>query len=88
MGHRITLDIAKLDAYYEKMMDEVYLAHHQYPSCFNHIPVTAQTQAAMNEAEAYARGGKGGRHTFGVQSGKGTRYECDPDYSNGLPRHK
>lgn len=32
MNHKINLDIARLDAYYENMMDEVYLEHHTYPT--------------------------------------------------------
>lgn len=31
-NHRITLDVARLDAEYEKMMDDVYLQHHTYPT--------------------------------------------------------
>ena len=31
-NHRIVLDVERLDDYYERMMDEVYVAHHTYPT--------------------------------------------------------
>lgn len=82
-NHKINLDIAKLDAEYEQMMDDVYLLHHTYPTNLKHMSQTDADLAAQGEADAYARGArKPGRNS------KKVIFENDPDYCNGMPRRK
>lgn len=82
MAHKINLDIARLDAYYENMMDDVYLEHHTYPTNLARMNQTPGQLAAQAEADAYARGAVQGRKS------KKVHFESDPDYCNGLPRRK
>ena len=83
MAHRIQIDVARLDAEYEKMMDDVYLLHHTYPTNLTRMSQTDADLAAQGEADAYARGAKQPQ-----RNGKKVHFEIDPDYCNGLPRRK
>ena len=72
--------------YYDRLMDKIYLAYHQYPTNIPPYSFTAEELAEMSEADAtgreLARGLGGGR------GHKCTQFHRDPDFCNGLPRRK
>jgi hypothetical protein len=88
MNHRITLDVARLDAYYEKMMDEVYLLHHTYPTNLTHINMTDADLVEYGEYDAVGRGLAASLQHQSNRKRKKVYFQSDPDYCNGLPRNR
>lgn len=93
MSTTIHLNESKLMDYYEKMMDEVVLQHHTYPS---NIPAWARCgpeaglEQAMYASEALdhleALEAQEGRRAAGRS--KQVNLHSDPKYSNGLRRRR
>lgn len=85
MGHRISINEAKLLDAHEAMMDEIYLLYHVHPTNIQHLDLSPAELAEMSEADAMGRGLAGQLPRHG---GKNVVLHNRPDYCNGLPRRR
>lgn len=88
MNHRITVDVERLDAYYENMMDDVYLMHHTYPTNLTHMNLTDAELAKYGEYDSIGSGLAASMQNQSHRKRKKIYFQSDPDYCNGLPRNR
>lgn len=88
MNHKITLNVTRLDTYYENMMDEVYLMHHTYPTNLTHTYLSDYDLAKYGEYDAIGSGLAASMQNQSNRKKKKVYFQSDPDYCNGLPRNR
>ena len=88
MGHRISIDEARMLDNYEQMMDEIYLLYHTYPTNLIHINLSDSERAEMGEYDAIGRGLAERLPVSTEMKQKKVVLHNDPYYFNGLPRKR
>lgn len=88
MDHRISVDQRMLNNYYERMMDEVYLLYHTYPTTLTHIDLSAAEAAEVGYLDAVGKGLAASRQTGSGSKRKKVMFDSDPNFCNGLPRKR